>query len=261
MEKLFPSTTTKPEKVKIVILFFSWIWVFVLLPMYMPILGLGLWDQVDITVWLEIGYHVTNGLLMLWLMFSYLKEEWFMVTTDLRHYLGHAALTVGLVVVAELVLLGALHLFGFDITEMLENLPVVEMAVSQTPLLLINLEPLLGTITLSVFAPISICALYYCFAFAPICYKKPWLAYLCIPVVTLIPPVIDFLWRGGLSRVLCGYLVQLPIHLLMCWSYQKTDNVWTPLISLAAVNLLSALVLFIIPFYSQLSFIVLKFFG
>ena len=180
-----------------------------------------------------------------------------MVTTAFRFYVKHAVLTVGLVVVAELVLLGALKLFGFDITDMLESLPVVEMAVSQTPLLLISLKPILGSIILSVFAPISICALYYCFAFAPICYKKPWLAYLCIPVITLIPSIIDILWRGEVNHVLSSYLVQLPIHLLMCWSYQKTDNVWTPLISLAVVNLLASVVFFVIPFFLHMSFLLL----
>lgn len=248
MEKLFPSTTSKPENYKIIILFFSWFWVFILLPMYMPFLGLGLWEQVEMSVWLEIGYHVTNGLLMLWIMFSYLKEEWFMVTTAFRFYVRHALVTVGLAVAAELALLGVLKVFGFDITEMLESLPVVEMAVNQTPRLLISVKPILGAIVLSVFSPISICALYYCFAFAPVCYKKPWLAYLCIAVVTLIPPVIDILWRGEANRVLSSYLVQLPVHLLMCWSYQKTDNVWTPLISLAAVNLIISVAMSVFPF-------------
>lgn len=257
MEKLFPSTTSKPEKVKVVILFFCWIWVFVLLPMYMPFLGAGLWEQREYSVWLEIGYHAANGLLLLWLMFSYLKEEWFMVSTDFPYYIRHAAVTVGLAVVAEFVLLGVMSLFGFDITDMLESLPIVEMAVSQTPLLLISLKPILGTVILSVFAPISICCLYYCFAFAPICYKKPWLAYLCIPVITLIPSIIDILWRGEVNRVLSSYLVQLPIHLLMCWSYQKTDNVWTPLISLAVVNLLASVVFFVIPFFLHMSFLLL----
>ena len=121
------------------------------------------------------------------------------------------------------------------------------MSVSHTPLSLIWLEPLLGPITLSVFAPMSICALFYCFGFAPVCYHKPWLAYLCIAVITLIPPVINILWRGEADLVLSGYLVQLPIHLLMCWSYQKTDNVWTPLVSLMAVNLLASVVLPMIP--------------
>ena len=182
MDKIFPSTTSKPEKIKIFALIPSWLWVFILLPIYMPYLGMGLWEQIETSVWLEIGYHVANGLLMLWLMYSYLKEEWFMVKTDFRYYVKHAFLTVGLVVVAESVLLIALNFFGFDITDMLESLPIVEMTISQTPLLLISLKPILGTIILTVFVPFSICALYYCFAFAPICYKKTMA---CLSVHTL----------------------------------------------------------------------------
>ena len=145
-------------------------------------------------------------------------------------------------------MLGPLTLFGFDIMNMLESLPVVEMSVSHTPLFLIELQPIIGAITLTVFAPISICALFYCFGFAPVCCRKPWLAYLCIAIITLIPPIIDILWRGGAEFVLSGYLVQLPIHLLLCWSYQKTDNVWTPLISLMVINLLASVDLHFIPF-------------
>jgi len=230
---------SKPEKIQIFALIPCWIWIFVLFPMFMPFVWLDLWDQVEISSWLEIGYHTANGIFMLFLMRNYLKEEWFMVTTDENYYLKHIALTVGLIVGTELVWLGALHLCGFNIAYMLENLPVVEMSVSHTPLFLIELEPFFGTIALSVFAPISICVLFYCFGFAPVCYRKPWLAYLCIVVITLIPPVIDILWRGEAALVLSCYLARLPIHLLACWSYQKTDNVWTPMISLAITNLLA----------------------
>ena len=248
MDKIFPSMYSKPEKIQIFLLIPCWILVFVFIPIYMPIMGLGLWEQYEISVWLEIGYHVVNGLLMLLIISGYLKEDWFMVSTDLRYYLKHIALTVGLVVVAEVVLLGTLFLFGFDVITMLECLPVVEMFVSHTPLFLVELEPIIGAITLSVFAPLSICALFYCLGFAPICYIKPWLAYLSIAIITLIPPIINIIWRGGADLVLSGYLVQLPIHLLVCWSYQKTDNVWTPLVSLAAINLLASIVLHFIPF-------------
>jgi hypothetical protein len=235
--------TSKPEKIQIFALIPCWIFVFVLLPMYMPFLGFGLWEQWELSVWLEIGYHVANGIVMLVLMFSYLKEEWFMVTTDVGHYLKHVMLTVGLIVGVELIWLFVLSLFGFNIDNMLECLPVVEMSVSHTPLFVIDLEPIFGTVALSIFAPISICALYYCFAFAPICYHKPWLAYLCVAVITLIPPIVDILWRGEAAFVLSGYLVGLPIHLLACWSYQKTDNVWTPILSLVITNLLASIVL------------------
>ena len=240
MGKLFPGMTSKPEKFKVLSLIPCWIWVFVLLPMFMPFLGLGLWEQDEFSVWLEIGYHVANGVAMFLLMRSYLSDEWFMVTTAVPFYLKHIALTVGLMMVTELGLLVALSLFGVDITAFVNGLPVVELTVCHTPLSLVTLEPIFGTITLSVFAPISICVLFYCFGFSPVCYKKPWLAYLCIAVITLIPPVVDILWRGAATLVLSVYLIQLPIHLLACWSYQKTDNVWTPLVSLVITNLLTS---------------------
>ena len=235
--------TSKPETIQIFAIIPCWLWVFVLLPMFMPFLGLGLWEQWELSVWLEIGYHIANGLLMLVIIFSYLKEEWFMVTTDVSHYLKHVMLTVGLIAGAELLLLGTLFICGVNIDNMLECLPIVEMSVSHTPLFTVELQPIYGTIALSVFAPISICALFYCLGFAPVCYHKPWLAYLCVAAITLIPPVIDILWRGEAAFVLGGYLVQLPVHLLACWSYQKTDNVWTPLLSLVITNLLASIVL------------------
>ncbi|MBE6647408.1 MAG: hypothetical protein E7611_07230 [Ruminococcaceae bacterium] len=245
MNKLFPPMHSKPEKIKIFALIPCWIWVFVLFPMFMPFVGLGLWSQWEISDWLEIFYHVANGVGLLWLMFSYLKDDWFMVSVDFRHFLKHIALTVGLVMGVELLLLGTLYVCGFNIINMLECLPVAEMFVSHTPLFLISLEPIFGTIALSVFAPISICALFYCLGFAPICYKKPLFAYLCIAVITLIPPIINIIWRGGADLVLSGYFVQLPVHLLMCWSYQKTDNIWTPMISLSITNLLMSIALHI----------------
>ena len=177
MKNIFPPMTSKPEKIKIFSLMVCWIFVFVLIPMYMPFLGLGLWEQSEISVWLEIGYHVVNGVAMLLLMSSYLKEEWFMVTTDVGYYLKHVALTVGLIVGAELLWLGVLFLFGLPLGYLLECLPVVEMYVSHTPLFTVALEPIFGTIALSVFAPISICVLFYCFGFAPVCNKNPWPAY------------------------------------------------------------------------------------
>ena len=247
MNKIFPSMCSRPEKIQIFATIPFWIWVFVLFPMFMPFVGLGIWDEDKISVWLEIVYHVANGIAMLVLVWSYLKDEWFMVSTDLRYYLKHIALTVGLAVGAELVLLGCLRILGFDIILMLDGLPMVEMSVSHTPFLLVALEPIFGTIALSVFAPISICALFYCFGFAPVCCKKTGLAYICVAIVTLIPPIIDILWRGEADLSLSGYIVRLPIHLIMCWSYQKTDNVWTPLLSLSLFNLLSSVVLSVIP--------------
>ncbi|MBQ9098264.1 MAG: hypothetical protein IJY50_02420 [Clostridia bacterium] len=245
MNKIFPSMYSKPENGQIVALIPCWIWVFVLFPMFMPFLGAGLWEQWELSVWLEVGYHVVNGVAMFLIMRAYLKDEWFMLTTDVRYHLKHIALTVGLIAGAELIWLGALHVCGFNVAYMLDFLPLAEMTVSHTPLFLIELQPVFGTIALSVFAPFSICLLFYCLGFAPACNKNPWIAYPCVAAVTLIPCIIDILWRGNAIFMLSGYLIRLPIHLLACWSYQKTNNVWTPIFSLAITNLITSILLHI----------------
>ena len=229
---------SKPKTIQSFLLLNIGIWVFIMVPTLMPFLGIGLWDQWEISVWLEIGYHVANGIILLFIIFGYLKDEAFMVTTEFRFYLKHILLTIGLILGVEIAWIRTLYLGGFNLQEMLENLPVTEMFISHTPLFLLDLQPICGTIVLSVFTPISVCALFYCPCFAPLCNIKPWLGYLGIAVITLIPPIIDIMWRGDAAFMLVGYLVRLPIHLLACWSYQKTDNLWTPLLSLAGANLL-----------------------
>ena len=246
MKKLFPDMYSKPETVRIIAIIPCWLWVFVLLPMFMPFLGLGLWDDPQYGPWLEIGYHVANSILMLMVIGSYLKDEWFMIGTKPGYYLKHSLLTVGLMLVVELVWLTTLSLCGVDILDMLQGFPVVEFFVNYTPLSLLIESQVFGTIVMVLLTPISICALFYCLGFAPVCEKKPWLAYLCIAVITLIPPAVDILWRGGASLILSTYLARLPIHLLACWVYQKTDNVWTPLVSLVLFNLLTSGILLLL---------------
>ena len=242
MKKLFPSMCSKPEKIQIFSLIPFWLLIFVFIPIYMPYLGMGLWEQAEMSCWLEIGYHVVNALAMFLLMRSYLADEWFMVTTDVSSFIKHVVLTVGLMLGVELVLLGVLFFAGFNTSNMAECLPMVEMFISQTPRYLLTIQPIFGTITFSVLVPITVCSLFYCLGFAPVCYKKPWLAYVCIAVITFFPVVVNILWRDEVVFGLSSYIAYLPIHLLACWSYQKTDNVWTPIASLAITNLLMSVV-------------------
>ena len=242
MSKLFPPMSSRPQKGMVFAIIPCWFWVFLLFPMWMPFLGIGIWEKVEISAWLEIGYHVINGTAMALILGNYLKDEWFMVTTDARFYLGHIALTTGLMVAAELLLLFFMFFSGFNIGNMLDGLPVAEMIVVQTPLFLVKTSPIFGTISLSVFTPISICVLFYAFGFAPLCCRRPWAGYLCMAVVALIPPLVNIIWRGEAQFIMDTYFVQLPIHLLACWSYQKTDNIFTPMVSLGLTNLVASLV-------------------
>ena len=126
-KKIFPHMYSKPENNRIFAIIACWLFIFVLIPWFLPILGLGLWEEYEISVWLEIGYHALNGVIALLLIGSYLKDEWFMVTTDVRFYLKHIALTVGLMVAAVWLMMRFLPLYGIQFLDLLNSLPVAEM--------------------------------------------------------------------------------------------------------------------------------------
>lgn len=246
MSKIFPSMHSKPEKGTFFALIPYCILSFIVIPTNLPLLGAGLWDDPTLGPWLEIGYHAVNTLLVIFLSKSYLKEEWFMVSTDFKFYLKHAALTVGLILGTEFLTLSFLAMCGVNISNMLQGLPMVDMTINHTPLSLLYHKPLFGTLTMVLLVPLSVTVLFYCFSFSPLAYKRPWLGYLSILVVTAIPPVVDIIWRGEAALTLSMYFVQLPIHLLACWSYQKTDNVWTPIGALMGTNLVLSVIMMVL---------------
>jgi hypothetical protein len=102
-------------------------------------------------------------------------------------------------------------------------------------------QPLIGTFCMALLTPFAISGMYYATAFAPICVNRPWLAYIMVAVYLLVPRLLYALNWWLLSEEIMLYLVQLPIHLIACWSYQKTDTIWAPICSLAIVNLVTGL--------------------
>ena len=52
---------------------------------------------------------------------------------------------------------------------------------------------------------------------------------------------LDILWRGDAQLQIPLFLLNLPIHLIACWSYQKADTVWAPLATLSIFNLVTSL--------------------
>lgn len=240
MTQLFPPMYTRPKPVFAVAILLWWGMAFALIPMYLPIMCIGIWENPVYMSWFEIGYHVVNAVIAGAFLKDHFSEGWFMVGIDKKFYIGHVALTLGLMVGATLLMTLVMALFGVNPLFLLNTLPVVELSVSLSPGYLISTQPVFGTVCMLLFSPVAVCSLFYAVGFAPLCGKRPWLAYVNLAVITLVPVAIDIAWRGEAELMLLMYIMQLPIHLLACWSYQKTDNICTPVMTLAAINLLGA---------------------
>ena len=86
MKRLFPEMTDRPEKFMPFAAFGYWIFAFVLMPVYLPLIGDGLWEDTAAACWLDFAYHAVNALVIVWMFKGYFKESFFNVQLDPRRF-------------------------------------------------------------------------------------------------------------------------------------------------------------------------------
>ena len=242
VEKLFPKMHSCPKKGTCLAIVCYWLPAFILVPQWLPYFSLGMWEDPAYGSWLQIGYHALNAVVMLVLLREYLRDEWFMVTTAPGHYMGVGGIAAGLMTAVTAATVWFRMALGEEAYYVLGGLPVTEMLLTQTPRYLVRSNPVFGIACMTLLSPACLCGMFYALGFAPVCRKRTWLAYLAVAGVTLIPSILDIIWRGdtpdGILFVLDIYILRLPVHLIACWAYQKTDNLFTPMLALGILNLL-----------------------
>lgn len=230
MKDFFPIMNDDTEKGMHFALFAYWVFAFGVLPSWMPLLADGFWDNLPVITWFEIGYHVLNAVVVAIMLKSYLEESFFTVQLDLKSFF----VIVGLAALGMLMLAAAIYfLYGHGTVDFY---PVGEMMVALTSGYLVENQPIFGTICYSLFTPFAVVGLFYASGFAPACRRSRWLGYLVVTVVLALPCVFDILWRGDAGLVLSVLILQLPIHWIACWTYQKADTIWAPIATLAVFN-------------------------
>lgn len=239
MHTLFPEMMYRPKMSAVISIFVYWFMAFIFIPFLIPVAGFGFWQNIRVVAWLELIYYLINAAAVTGILKDHLKDGFFAVQIDAAPILKTAAITLGLMLASVLIWAGICLLLFATPAVLVDIFPVVPMYVALTPGLLAEELPLFGTLGLTLLTPISICGLFYASAFSPVCYRYPKLAYPVVSLVILLPCLFNIFWRGNTFFVLITYAVQLPVHLFACWSYQKTDNIWTPIFSLTALNLLS----------------------
>ena len=119
--------------------------------------------------------------------------------------------------------------------------PLAEMELLMLSIDVVYFNPLVGLLCMVILAPIAVSCMYYAVCFAPVCTNRRWVAYLLMALYLLLPRLLNAVSFWYLAEEIPLYLVQLPIHMIACWSYQKTDTIWAPICSLAIVNLITGL--------------------
>ena len=231
MKRFFPIMNDDTEKGFHFALLAYWVFAFGVMPSWMPLFAAGFWDEHQVVSWFEIAYHVLNGVVILIMLKSYLVDSFLNVQLNPKGFF----VIVGLSALVMLALAAGLrYLLG---SVAIDFWPINEMSVALTPGYLVKLQPIFGTICSSLFTPFAVVGLFYASCFAPVCRRSRWLGYVVVTVLMAVPWAFDILWRGQADFVITNFILQLPMHWIACWTYQKADTVWAPIVTLAIFNL------------------------
>lgn len=235
MKQLFPEMYDRPDKWMPVPAMAYWIFAFLILPTWLPLIADGLFNDLVGASWVDIALHIINALVVFAMYRSYAVESFLNVQLDTKKFF----IAVGGASLIAVCL--SVWMYFFSVGEVWDAYPINELTLLITPGLLVDTMPLFGTLCHVLITPIVVVGLFYVPVFAPMCCRRTWLGYLMVSLALLVPVISDILYRDTMELLSGMYLLQLPIHLLACWSYQKADSVWAPLATLSIFNLVTSL--------------------
>lgn len=206
-------------------------------------LSMGFDDGYAIS-WFEIGFHILCAVASVPLMWEFLSFSWLTVGLDKKIIAKWSfwAMVI-LFSYSELLLsLTAKGVFGDYSWCASCALPVTTNNLHLSNMGMIGMNPVFGTICALLVTPIVTCCMYYATVFPKNYNVSPWRGYLAVAGVTLLPRVAMgvFGWWDFPSE-LGLYIVQLPTHMVCCWLYAKTENIWAPIFAQIGANLLGCI--------------------
>ena len=241
MKKLFPKMNEHIGGGYIFCIFAVWVVAFLVIPAWLPLLAGGLHDDPAALSWFETVLTAVLGIAMLLVMKEYLKDAFMYVQIGAKEIFSTAAIALGLMVAWIFVIWELLPFLWISPVNIFYVLPISPTNVLLTPGDVVANNHIFGLLSMTLLAPFGVCGMLYASGFAPVCTRSSWLGYLTMAGLALLIAVADAFWYWG-SMAYLAFFIRLPVHLFACWSYQKTDNVWTPIFALAVFNLLASLV-------------------
>lgn len=235
MKRLFPPMYDRPENFMPFAAFGYWIFAFVGIPLFLPLIGDGLWNNLKAASWLDFAYHTINALVVVGMFRTYFGESFLNVQMNPGKFFKTVGIALLLMLILPLVLQFGIGIYVVD------AYPINEMGVAVTSGVMVDNLPVFGTLCHTLLTPVAVVGLFYTVGFAPMCCRKTWLGYLVVTGLLMLPAAFDIIWRGDTELVVFVFLLQLPIHWIACWSYQKADTVWAPLATLSVFNLITSL--------------------
>lgn len=237
MNKWLPEMYDRPDNGPVAASALYWVICYFLIPFVTLVLSWAFSSDLSAVIGVDIVTYIVNFLCMFHLFRDYLSDSFLNVSLDKAAFIKTVLRSAGLMLVLEISLL----LRGENSSYW--AFPVSETSVVASTSVVVLTSPLLGTLCMTVLAPVTVSCMFYGTVFAPIATRYPKLSYVITALLLLFPRLLSSWWLETGTYDIMIYLLQLPIHMIACWSYQKTNTIWAPIFSLGISNLLSCLLL------------------
>lgn len=238
MEKLFPKMRECPEGKHIALGGGYWVVYQIALPFILTMVIGDMSMVTGTTISCAVGFWVINLGCTIVMFRSYLRDSFWTVRLDRKRLFASIGLGLAALAVLEI---------PFLLISILMEDPAVFFALPMAdPLFGINAamwmiyETLLFGVCFVFLAPVTMCCLYYAVGFAAPAQERPWLGYLIVALLAMVPAALLYTSGAYELAAAAGYYVSvLPFHMCACWVYQRSDTIWGPILFHVIANLLS----------------------
>ncbi len=241
MKKSFSTMFDRPKTELIIAGYTYWFLCYVFVPFGMVLFTVGLTENSSVVrAWMEIVYHVVNGLMAICIMRRYLADSFYNVSSQKKSFAKTAffsCLMMVIAVAAEYIILAVCGKPG----DIFHAFPLVDQNLFLMTDTTMSVLPVPAVLCLTLFTPITVCCLFYAISFAPAASRRPWLGYAAVVILFAAYHGYEYIWHLDLQNAAIIFLLRLPVHIIACRAYQKSNSVWTPVVSLSVFNLLTAL--------------------
>ena len=245
MRENFPLLTDRPENPAIIGGVLSSLLLYFSLPFILVLATAGAPNNWGLLTTLETIYHAIGFCVGGGLFFGWLKNSGFNFRIMPKKTLQVCFRGFCLILVCYMIvhIISTVTQHEYALLALNQALPVTDTESHMTmPILLMKNTPL-GILCAVVLMPLTVSCLFYSVGFAPVCYRHPWMGYVTVSAYILVLRMFVAVTYWNFELELELFLCQLPAHLIACWTYQKSDTVWAPVITLSAVNAVSCILI------------------
>lgn len=253
MDKVFPRMTDRPEARQIVGGGVYWVFMLIGLPFLVVLMTAALGSTEGTAMGMYIAYCVVNLICTILIFRHYLEESFWNLRLDPKRFFVSVGLGLAVFGVLEVILIIAGMMAQDPL--LFVCFPVAEPLMGVSSPYWVLSQPIVLGLAVMILAPITTCCLYYAVGFAVPAQDRPWLGYLIIVLMSVLPAVL-LVTSGGREPAtgVIYFVSMLPFHLCACWVYQRSDTIWAPIAFQTVINLLTIPVVVILLLVSALAF-------